>query len=148
LDPAQIVEMRTLIRNLRGAHTILISSHILSEISQTCDRLIIIQDGEIAAQGTEEELAQRLGNGGFIELEIGGSGERALAAIKKVPGLEGASLEGERNGRAVIRVRAAEELQPQITRALVAAEVDLFRMARMTEKLESIFLKLTQKEAA
>src|SRR6266852_4477575 len=53
LDPAQIVEMRALIRNLRGAHTILISSHILSEISQTCDRLLIIQAGEIVAQGTE-----------------------------------------------------------------------------------------------
>src|SRR5262249_50635961 len=78
LDPVQIVEMRSLIRNLRGAHTILISSHILSEISQTCDRLLIIQAGEIVAQGTEEELARKLGGGGFVELEGRSPGERAL----------------------------------------------------------------------
>jgi ABC-2 type transport system ATP-binding protein len=148
LDPAQIVEMRSLIRNLRGAHTVLISSHILSEISQTCDRLIIIQDGEIVAQGTEEELGHRLGSGGFIELEVEGGGARALAAIERVPGVESASVEGEENGRAVIKVRAAQDLQPQITRALVAAEIDLFRMVRTAEKLESIFLRLTHKEAA
>src|SRR5882672_1352308 len=58
LDPVQIVEMRKMIRALRGDHTILLSSHILSEISQTCDRLLVIQRGEIVAQGTEQELAR------------------------------------------------------------------------------------------
>ncbi len=61
LDPVQIVEMRSLIRRLKGQHTILVSSHILSEISQVCDRLLVIQEGEIVAQGTEEELARKLG---------------------------------------------------------------------------------------
>src|SRR6476469_5728147 len=65
LDPVQIVEMRKLIRSLKGEHTVLVSSHILSEISQTCDRLLVIQAGEIVAQGTEAELAQRFG-GGFV----------------------------------------------------------------------------------
>src|SRR5712692_4260204 len=88
LDPAQIVEMRALIRDLRGAHTILTSSHILSEISQTCDRLLIIQAGEIVAQGTEEELARRLGGGGYIELEVRSPGQRALDALQRVEGVE------------------------------------------------------------
>src|SRR6476469_10168301 len=61
LDPVQIVEMRQLIRSLRGSHTILLSSHNLPEISQTCDRLLVIQNGEIVAQDTEQELAKRLG---------------------------------------------------------------------------------------
>src|SRR4029078_13104708 len=61
LGPSKIVEMRKMIRALRGAHTILLSSHILSEISQTCDRLLVIQAGEIVAHGTEQELATRMG---------------------------------------------------------------------------------------
>jgi ABC-2 type transport system ATP-binding protein len=148
LDPAQIVEMRSLIRNLRGAHTILISSHILSEISQTCDRLLIIQDGEIVAQGTESELAQRLGGGGFIEVEVRSPAQRAVDALKAVAGIESVVAEGEIDGVATIRIRAALELRPKIARALVAAEVDVYRMERVVEKLESIFLKLTRKEAA
>jgi ABC-2 type transport system ATP-binding protein len=148
LDPAQIVEMRGLIRNLRGAHTILISSHILSEISQTCDRLLIIQDGEIAAQGTEGELAQRLGGAGYIEVEVRSPAQRAIDAVKALPGIESAALHAEQDGVATIRIRASAELRPKITRALVAADVDVFRMERVAEKLESIFLKLTHKEAA
>lgn len=149
LDPVQIVEMRSLIRNLRGAHTILMSSHILSEISQTCDRLLIIQAGEIVAQGTEEELARKLGGGGFVELEVRSPGERALQAVRGVAGVESASIEREQDGVATLRLRAPMEVRPQITRALVAADVDVFRMDRVVEKLESIFLKLTHgKEAA
>lgn len=149
LDPVQIVEMRSLIRNLRGSHTILISSHILSEISQTCDRLLIIQAGEIVAQGTEEELGRQLGGGGFVELEVSSPGARALEAVRRVPGVESASIQREQDGVATVRLRAPMEVRPQITRALVAANVDVFRMDRVVERLESIFLKLTHgKEAA
>src|SRR5215510_8202554 len=149
LDPVQIVEMRRLILGLKGGHTILISSHILSEISQTCDRLLIIQAGEIVAQGTEEELARKLGAGGFVELEVRSPGERALEAVRRVPGVESASIERDQGGVATLRLRAPMEVRPQITRALVAADVDVFRMDRVVERLESIFLKLTHgKEAA
>ena len=78
LDPVQIVEMRSMIRALRGEHTILLSSHILSEISQTCDRLLVIQKGEIVAQGSEQELATKLGGGGTIEVEVAGAAQRAV----------------------------------------------------------------------
>ncbi len=149
LDPVQIVEMRSLIRRLRGAHTILISSHILSEISQTCDRLLIIQAGEIVAQGTEEELARRLGGGGYIELEVRSPGQRALDAVQRVQGVESASIEREQDGVAILRLHVPMELRPKIARALVAADVDVLRMDRVVERLESIFLKLTHgKEAA
>src|SRR6185295_9564006 len=60
LDPVQIVEMRALLRSLRGEHTILLSSHILSEISETCDRILVIKGGEIVAAGTEAELSTKL----------------------------------------------------------------------------------------
>src|SRR5499427_7171872 len=147
LDPAQIVEMRALIKNLRGAHTILISSHILSEISQTCDRLLIIQEGEIVAQGTESELARRLGGSGFIEVDVRSPARGALDALRALAAVESVALERERDGIATIRVRAPAEMRPSITRALVAADVDVYRIDRVGEKLESIFLKLTRKEA-
>src|SRR3954453_16933214 len=114
LDPVQIVEMRNLIRNLRGAHTPLLSSHNLPEIHQTCDRLLVIQNGEIVAQDTEEDLAKRLGgaSGGAIELEITGAGQRApvdaaLAALRAVEGVKAASLTREEAQVAYLRVDAA-----------------------------------------
>jgi ABC-2 type transport system ATP-binding protein len=148
LDPVQIIEMRRLILGLKGGHTILISSHILSEISQTCDRLLIIQAGEIVAQGTEQELASRLGGAGQIELEIHGPGERAVEVLRAVPGVERVSLHSQANGVAVIRVEAPLERRPELVRALVQFNFDLLRLERISEKLESIFLKLTQGKAA
>ncbi len=148
LDPVQIVEMRRLILGLKGGHTILISSHMLSEISQTCDRLLIIQAGEIVAQGTERELASRLGGAGHIELEIHGPGERAVEVLRAVPGVERVSLHSQADGVAVIRVEAPLERRPDLVRALVQSNIDLLRLERISEKLESIFLKLTQGKAS
>src|SRR3954468_689057 len=76
LDPIQIVEMRNLIKRLRGEHTLLISSHFLAEISQTCDRLLVIQSGEIVAKGSEETLASEMGRTPEIELDVRGSRDR------------------------------------------------------------------------
>ena len=143
LDPVQIVEMRALIKQLRGAHTILLSSHILSEISQTCDRLLVIQSGEIAFQGTESELAARTGAGGLVEIEVAGSADPAIAALRNVAGVTAASALRVDNGTSTLRVDAAAELRPALVRALVAANVDVLRVDRGKAELESIFLKLT-----
>ena len=148
LDPVQIVEMRNLIRNLKGSHTILLSSHILSEISQTCDRLLVIQDGEIVGQGSEAELATGLGAGRGIELEIASEVAVAEAALQKVPGL-GAVEILRRGERSLLRVAGDPALRPQVVRALVAAGVDLWRIDQSASQLESIFLQLTHsKESA
>jgi ABC-2 type transport system ATP-binding protein len=145
LDPLQIIEMRTLIRNLRGAHTILLSSHILSEISQTCDRLLVIQSGEIVAQGTEQELAARMGAGGTVEVEVAGSaGRRVVDLASSVPGVSGASIVREADGIATVRMQAASDLRPKIARVLVNGGLDLLRIDRGAAQLESIFLELTK----
>jgi ABC-2 type transport system ATP-binding protein len=143
LDPVQIVEMRNLIRGLRGSHTILLSSHILSEISQTCDRLLVIQKGQIVAQGTEAELAKRMGTGGGVEIDLAGAPEPAIAALKAVPGVTGVDTARREAGVCTLRVVAAAELRPQLVRALVAANVDVLRLDRGSAQLESIFLRLT-----
>jgi ABC-2 type transport system ATP-binding protein len=140
LDPRQIVEMRSLIRGLRGAHTVLVSSHILSEISQTCDRLLVIKDGELVAQGTEEELGQRLGGGGFIEAEVRGERERVLAALA---GVGPVRVLGEADGVVTLRVEAPADQRPRVAQVVVGAGLELLRLDRGAEKLESLFLRLT-----
>ena len=74
-------------RRCSGEHTILLSSHILSEISQTCDRLLVIQKGEIVAQGSEQDLATKLGGSGTIEVEVAGAAQRAVEVVKTVTGI-------------------------------------------------------------
>jgi ABC-2 type transport system ATP-binding protein len=149
LDPVQIVEMRALIRGLRGEHTVLVSSHILSEISQTCDRLLVIQSGELVAQGTEAQLAERFGGGGFVSLDVAGPGARARSLLEAVVGVRRVQVLREEAGVATLRVDAPAELRGALARALVLGDVELLRLERGSEKLESIFLKLMhEKEAA
>jgi ABC-2 type transport system ATP-binding protein len=144
LDPRQLVEMRALLQGLKGAHTVLVSSHLLSEISQTCDRLLVLKDGELVAQGTEEELGQRLGSGGFIEVELRGERERALAALRDVGPVR---VVREADGLLALRVEASPELRPRVAQAVVGAGLELVRLDRGAEKLESLFLRLTGTEA-
>jgi gliding motility-associated transport system ATP-binding protein len=148
LDPVQIVEMRNTIRDLRGAHTILLSSHILSEISQTCDRLLVIQRGEIVAQGSEQELAKAMGGGGSIEVEVAAPAARAIEIARSVEGVGEATVLAEAGGTSTLSFRAAPDLRPRLARALVQNGVDLLRIDRGAARLESIFLQLTKDHAA
>jgi len=144
LDPVQIVEMRNMIRELRGKHTILLSSHILSEISQTCDRLLVIQRGEIVAQGTEQELARAMGGGGMIEIEVATTAARAIELARTVVGVGEATVLRESDGVATVAFRATPDLRPHLVRAIVGGGVDLLRIDRGAARLESIFLQLTK----
>jgi len=145
LDPQQLVEMRALLRGLRGEHTVLVSSHLLPEISQTCDRLLIIKDGELVAQGTEEELSRRWGGGGVIELEVRGARERVVAVLEAWGRVR---VLGEAEGGVVLQVDAPAELRPRVARAVVAAGLELLRLGRGVETLETLFLRLTRGEEA
>ncbi|HEY4184151.1 MAG TPA: ABC transporter ATP-binding protein [Polyangia bacterium] len=146
LDPRQIVEMRETIRALRGEHTVLLSSHILSEISQTCDRLLIIQDGELIDQGSEEEIARRLGGGAAvsIEVEVAGAADSALTVLNQLPGIVRAVVVKQAAGVTSLRVDSSADLRAQIARALVLGGIDLMRIDRGTGRLEAIFLQLTE----
>jgi ABC-2 type transport system ATP-binding protein len=146
LDPVQIVEMRNLVRRLRGEHTVLISSHFLAEISQTCDRLLVIQAGEIVAQGSEEEIAATLGTPGEIEVALRGPAGTALEVVRQVPGVLDAQMTESAAHEIVLKIRAREDCRPEIARALVLAGHHLLRLDRGTARLESIFLELTHRE--
>jgi ABC-2 type transport system ATP-binding protein len=149
LDPVQIVQMRELIRSLKGQHTILLSSHILSEISQTCDRLLVVHEGKLVAQGSEQELAtgsSRLGN---VEIEIAavserGLGDRAIEALKSLSDVKQARVTKEQSGHVTLMLDAPPSLRPQIVRTLVAANIDIMRIDQGALELESIFMQLTR----
>jgi ABC-2 type transport system ATP-binding protein len=144
LDPRQTVEMRNTIRALKGDHTILLSSHILSEISQTCDRLLIIQSGEIIDQGSEDELAKRMGSGTIaIDVDVAGGPDSALAILTQLPGVARASVLRQVGGVTSLRVDSPADLRAQVARALVMGGIDLVRIDRGAGRLENIFMQLT-----
>jgi ABC-2 type transport system ATP-binding protein len=145
LDPVQIVEMREMIRTLRGDHTVLLSSHILSEISQTCDRLLVIQRGEIVAQGSEQDLATKLGGEtATIEVEVAGTSARAIEVARTVTGIGECTVIREAGGVALLSLQGQPDLRPKVVRALVQNNIDVLRIDRGAARLESIFLKLTK----
>jgi ABC-2 type transport system ATP-binding protein len=155
LDPVQIVEMRELLRSLRGKHTILLSSHILSEISETCDRILVIKDGQIAAAGTEAELTSKLHAGVRVVITVNG-GDPARAT-KIAEGIEGVTAVEELppaepgEGVVTLRVDAATDVRVALNRALVEAGIGLLQVGHGERELESVFLELatpTQAERA
>jgi len=143
LDPVQNVEMRSLIRSLRGDHTVLVSSHILPEIAQTCDRLLVVRDGELVAQGSETELEERLGLGAGVELEMAGPAEAVAIALRRLEGVRSVTLQPGSAGRTLLKIDADDALRPQISRAAIAAGAELYRLDVSTDRLESLFLRLT-----
>lgn len=148
LDPVQIVEMRNLIKRLRGEHTLLVSSHYLAEISQTCDRLLVIQKGQLVAQGTETELAASMGNArAEAEVTVRGPSGRAIEVARAVAGVTDVILVREEAGEATLRVQSAAEVRPDLARALVLGNVDLLRIDRGSSRLENIFIQIARSEA-
>jgi len=147
LDPVQIVEMRNLVRRLSGEHTVLISSHFLSEISQTCDRLLVIQSGEIVAQGSEDELAASLGTPGDIEVTVRGPAAKAAEVVRQVAGVVDVQLGQATGPEVVLKIRATQDRRPEIARALVQAGHDLLRLEQSASRLESIFIELAHRKS-
>ncbi len=144
LDPLQIVEMRALIRGLRGEHTLLISSHFLAEISQTCDRLLVIQQGEIVASGTEADLGAAMGSVTDIEVTVRAASPPVLTLANGVPGVLQTIVTLEAEGETALRVRASADVRADLVRALVGAGFDVLRVDRGSNRLESIFLQLAR----
>ncbi|HKQ68115.1 MAG TPA: ABC transporter ATP-binding protein [Polyangiaceae bacterium] len=150
LDPVQIVEMRELVRNLRHHHTTIISSHILSEISETCDRILVIRDGEIVAAGTEAELSSRLVEGAEVVVTVrgdAGQAKRLLASVKGVTAVEPVDATEPGADISSFRVEAERDVRQELCRALVLGDVALLGIAKNDRELESIFLRLAQPES-
>ncbi len=143
LDPAQIVEMRNLLRGLRGQHTVLISSHFLTEISQTCDRLLVIHNGELVGQGSESELAGAMGGSSTVEVEVRGHAplDERLTQIPTVTKVQRRPAPADTT---ILEVTATSDVRAAVARLVVSEGADLLRLERSESRLESIFMNLTQ----
>jgi ABC-2 type transport system ATP-binding protein len=150
LDPVQIVEMRELIRSLRKDHTTIISSHILSEISETCDRILVIREGEILASGTESELATRLLEGGRLLVTVrgdAGAAKRLVATVKGVKSVEPVEATEPGDNLATLSIDAERDVREDVCRTLVLGNVGILGVARTERELETIFLRLAKPES-
>ena len=154
LDPVQIVEMRSLLKGLKEKHTILLSSHILSEISETCDRILVIKDGQIAAGGTETELSRRLG-GASIDVTVGPVAEKGgdtlveatLRAVNGVVAVDRVASDGADGDAWSYRVAAEDDARAALVHALVHAGVSVLEVKRSARELETVFLELSAPRA-
>ena len=158
LDPRQIVEMRKLIHNLKDKHTVLISSHILSEVSQTCDRLLVLGDGRILGAGTEAELSAHEGDVRSVSLTVrvpAGKGEpdrdgdadpkdAIVAVLQRIDGVTAVDAPIARGDGWALSIACTRDLRAEISRSVVQAGLDLLKLDYATSELEDTFLRLVQ----
>ncbi|MEA5619825.1 ABC transporter ATP-binding protein [Cronbergia sp. UHCC 0137] len=148
LDPRQIIEVRNLIKSLAGTHTIILSTHILPEVSMTCNRVAIINKGKIVAIDTPENLLSQLTNGSGYELEISGEETLAKQVLQNIPGVSLVETMIIEEERVSLRVISQPGVEPgtEITTGLIQAGLSLHEMRRVSATLEDVFLQLTTEE--
>ncbi len=146
LDPGQVVEVRQLIRGLAGTRTVLLSTHILPEVSQLASRVVIINKGRIAAAGTPDELTERLDAGQAFRIRVSADTGRAAEVLAGVPGVRAASIFTAPDGLERVRVEAlrGEDVSGILSRRLVDGGFDLLEMSVESVGLEQIFLSLVR----
>lgn len=149
LDPAQVIEIRALITELGRDHTVILSSHILSEVSALCDQVLIINKGRLVAQGTPEELACRLEGGRLVHLTALGGEEAVAAILRGVPGVEEVRTRAE-NGQVEAEITSGRDrdVRADVSVALVQGGCPLLALYAETLSLEDVFLQLTGGEDA
>ena len=148
LDPKQIIETRQLIKELAGDHTIILSTHILPEVSQTCQRVVIIAKGRVVAVDTPDNLTARLRGSVSMYVQVDAAGGDAAAALSKVTGVTGVT-ESERHGDSVGYEVASEQgrdIRRELAQTVIGEGWGLLELRPMRVSLEEIFLSLTTEE--
>jgi len=143
LDPVQIVEMRNLIHDLKQNHTVLISSHILTEISQTCDRLLVLGKGELLGKGTESELASTKGDIRQITVTVRGTDKAAITKVlAAIEGVTKVAEPYEAGGGQLFALSTNKDCRAEVSRAVVEAKLDLLKLDYSRSELENTFIRL------
>ncbi|MGE5814198.1 MAG: ATP-binding cassette domain-containing protein, partial [Acidobacteriota bacterium] len=148
LDPKQIIETRELIRSLAGDHTVILSTHILPEVAQTCQRVVIINKGRVVAVDSPDNLTARLRGTETMYVQVEGGGAEAARALETVAGVTRVSLADQRNGTAGYEVESAkgQDIRRELARMIVNRGWGLLEMRPVRMSLEEIFLHLTTEE--
>ena len=150
LDPKQIIETRELIRDLAGDHTIIISTHILPEVAQTCEQVVIIDKGRVVAVDTPENLTSRLSGSETIRLEVDAGGVDPGPVLQAVDGVETVTSAETRPGVHVIEAQSVKgaDVRREFANAVVTRGWGLLELRSLRMSLEDIFLELTTQDSA
>ena len=146
LDPSQIIEIRRLIQDLREDRTILLSSHILPEVSQLCQRVIIINKGEIVATDSPTNLTSQLQKTVKILLEVSGPSQEFAQAIAGMAGIQKVSVENNGTSKFVIETDPSTDMRSQIAATAVQKGCGLLELRTVQLSLEDIFMQLVTEE--
>jgi ABC-2 type transport system ATP-binding protein len=144
IDPIQVAMTRQLIKELGETSTILLSTHILPEVSMTCDRVIIIHEGKIIAEDKIENLSSMVGKSKRIRLEVQGPADEVTKSLRQIRGITSVKIIDERHHIAEYPVN--QDLRSKITEAIMKGGWTLLSMESMEMSLEDVFLKLTTEE--
>ncbi len=159
LDPRQIIEVRNLIKSLAGSHTVVLSTHILPEVSMTCSQVAIINRGQIVATGTPETLMEELTGGSGYEVEVEGEiTAETLVMLKQISGVKAVeqlktsveTCHGTSLHRCWLRLSCEpdQEPAPEILARLMASDLNVYELRRTRASLEDVFLELTTQNPA
>ncbi len=148
LDPKQINETRQLIKELKGDHTIILSTHILPEVSQTCERVVIINKGQVVAIDTPDNLTARLRGSETLYVQVDAAGADATAALRRVPGVTNVAESDRRPGHVGYEVVSEQgrDIRRELARTVVDSGWGLLELRSMRLSLEDIFISLTTDE--
>jgi ABC-2 type transport system ATP-binding protein len=149
LDPEQQREARQLIASLSGDHTIILSTHILSEVEQSCSKVIIINNGEIVASDTVANLHNRRSATEWVRVEVAGApANQVKQRLEQVPGVASVEARDSKDTLAAFEVHSLENysVRPELARAIVQSGWNLTELRTVGESLEEIFLELTKSE--
>lgn len=152
LDPKQIIEIRELIRELAGQHTVILSSHILSEISSVCDKIMIIRGGKLVACDTPEGLSRATLNDITLDITAEGEAERLAEAVRAVEGVQSVSAKASDSDAGCAELTVTYpfnlDLRREVSKTLGAENALIISMREARLSLEDIFLELTEQNAA
>lgn len=145
LDPAQVVEVRNLIREMGKQRTVLLSTHILSEAQQICDRVLIINKGHIIAEDTPQNLQARLVGAERAAVRVRGDADGLAKVVQKVKGVRSANPGSD--GALEFQFAPGQDVRPEVAKAVIGAGYDLIELRPVGMSLEEIFLELTRDDA-
>jgi ABC-2 type transport system ATP-binding protein len=144
LDPKQIIEIRELIKGLAGDHTVILSSHILPEVTATCQRIIVINRGKIVAEDTIDRLTTRLKKGLIYSMTVKTASPSGISALKQVSGVSGVTAAGT---KLVVEISPGQsEIRDRIVETAVKEGMGVLEFSAERVSLEEIFLQLTTEE--
>lgn len=146
LDPMQIIEIRKLIKSLGKKHTIILSSHVLSEISATCDRILVISNGKIVADAKTDELSSSTAGEEKLALVVEGAASDIISAIKNIPAVIRVNKISEKNGNSakyMVEYEKDHDVRRDVFNAMARIGCPILDMQSGNETLEEMFLKLT-----